>query len=92
MPPSKEEIRTDLEAIAFQRGVSLNVDKIMHRFCLSPFRCVVTVRKTRKSAGACSWSVISTGFLTAKRSVVGYIQADRRGTVSMARRLPSDEL
>ena len=49
----------------------------MHRFCLFSFKWVVTVRKTRKSAGACSWSVMSTGFLTAKRSAVGYIQADR---------------
>ena len=67
------KIRTDLETIAFHRGTSLNVDKIMHRFCFFSFRCVVTVRKIRKSAGACNWSVTSTGFLTAKRSAAGYI-------------------
>jgi hypothetical protein len=63
----------------------------MHRFCLFSFRCAVTVRKTRKSAGAANWSVMSTGFLTAKRSVVGYIQVrtDRRERDSSVRRLPS---
>ena len=73
---SLEKVHTDLEAIALHRGTSLNADKTMHRFCLFSFRCAVTVRNIRKSAGACSWSVMSTGFLTAKRSAVGYIQAD----------------
>ena len=72
------DVRTDLEAIAFHRGTSLKVDNIMPRFCLFSFRCVITMRRTRKSARACNWSVMSTGFLTAKRSAVGYIQTDRR--------------
>ena len=54
LTPPLEKIRTDLEVIAFHRGTSLNTDKIIHRFCLFSLRCVITVRKTRKSAGACS--------------------------------------